>query len=307
MTALEIIQLATGRLVLSGVIQTIRVHTFTLTNNSISYQIHYMEIFTAQLVLVLNVCLLVHFPGTCSQCIFKRKVAKMSIKKWLLTSAALLISVVLIVTIANAVSPEQNLIDNSVMGLQDTTPVGWINDRPISRGALAGLANTYVDLGTPNKEVAYQKALNLLVQNTLFLQEATRKGLLPTDQEVDVRVQELLDAARDNNQQLREMYIAQAGELGIPWDSPEFVDFLKKTHKEIMPVEKLNRQLLEQVNGDTQQFTAVKVQLLSELISTANIRLDATTLPDEAKEVHIPQLSEFPLVTDVQVEPLPTP
>jgi len=50
------------------------------------------------------------------------------------------------------------------------------------------------------------------------------------------------------------------------------------------------------VNGDTQQFTVVKVQLLSELISTAMIRLDATTLPDEAKDVRIPQLSELPIV-----------
>ncbi|HWR65379.1 MAG TPA: hypothetical protein VN364_04625 [Bellilinea sp.] len=224
----------------------------------------------------------------------------MSVKKWFLISATLLISAVLIITIANAVSPEQNLIDNSVMGLRDTTPVGWINDRPISRGALTGLANTYMDLGTPNQGAAYQNAINLLVQNTLFLQEATRLGLLPTDLEVDVRVQELLDAARDSNQQLREMYIAQAGELGTTWDSPEFKAFLKKTHKEIMPVEKLNQQLLEQVNGDTQQFTAVKVQLLSELISTAIIRLDATALPDEAKDVHIPQLSDLPLVNDTQ-------
>ena len=224
----------------------------------------------------------------------------MSVKKWFLISAALLISVVVIVTIANAISPEQNLIDNSVMGLQDTTPVGWINDRAISRGTLAGLANTYRDLGIPNQGAAYQNALNLLVQNTLFLQEATRLGLLPTDLEVDERVQVLLDAARDNNHQLREMYIAQAEELGTTWDSPEFKAFLKKTHKEIMPVEKLNQQLLEQVNGDTEQFNALKVQLLSELISTAIIRLDATALPDEAKDVHIPQLSELPLVTDAQ-------
>jgi hypothetical protein len=224
----------------------------------------------------------------------------MSVKKWFLLSAALLLSVVLIVTIANALFPEQNLIDISVMGLQDTTPVGWINDRAISRGALTGLANTYMDLGAASKEAAYQHALNLLVQNTLFLQEATRLGLLPTDQEVDVRVRELLDAARDDNQQLREMYIAQAAELGTTWDSPEFKAFLKKTHKEIMPVEKLNQLLLEQVNSDTQQCTAVKVQCLSELISTAVIRLDATALPDEAKDVHIPQLAELPLVTDAQ-------
>jgi phage terminase small subunit len=96
------------------------------------------------------------------------------------------------------------------------------------------------------------------------------------------------------------MYIAQAAELGTTWDSPEFEAFLKKTHKEIMPVEKLNQLLLEQVNGDTQQFTAVKVQLLSELISTAVIRLDETALPDEAKDVHIPQLAELPLVTAAQ-------
>ena len=224
----------------------------------------------------------------------------MSIKKWFLASAALLISVVVIISIANAVSPQQNLIDNAVMGLQDTTPVGWINDRSISRGALVGLANTYMDMGGSNKEVAYQNALNLLVQNSLFLQEATRRGLLPTDQEVDLRVQELLDTARDNNQQLRDMYIAQAEELGTTWDSPEFAAFLKKTHKEIMPVEKLNQQLLDQVKGDMQQFIALKAQLLSELISTAGIRLDAAALPEEAKNIHIPQLAEFPLVTDAQ-------
>jgi len=218
--------------------------------------------------------------------------------KWFFVLVGLFVTGFFIVAIVKAVSPDGNLSKNAAMGLQDTTPVGWINERVITRGALTGLANTYMDLGEVNQTAAYQKALNLLVQNSLFLQEATRRGLLPTAQEVETRVNDLLQAARKDNPQLREMYIAQATALGTTWDSPEFAAYLKATHREAMPAEKLNQQLLAEVNGDEQQFNQVKVELLTELMSTATIRLDTATLPEEAKDIQEPLLADLPLVKE---------
>jgi hypothetical protein len=224
-------------------------------------------------------------------------------KKWVLGAVVLFVSVIVIVSAVRAVSPQANLIKNSSLGLKDTTPVIWINDRAIPRGTIIGLADTFMSMGAANKEDAYQNALNLIVQNSIFLQEATKRGLIPTDSEVDGRVQELLNEAKENNQQLRDMYIAQASGLGITWDSKEFEAYLKKQQKEVLPAEKLNEEISKQAKGDEQQFNEIKAQLLSELILTASISLDKDALPEEAKNLHAPQAAELPAVQATQLMP----
>lgn len=231
----------------------------------------------------------------------------MSTKKWLLISVALLISVVVVASVAHAVSLQAILAQNSAMGLKDTTAVAWINNRSIPRGTVVGLAETIMNTGVSNKEEAYQDALNLITQNSLFLQEATKRGLIPTDQEVEARVQELLKEAKNNNKQLQDIYIAQATELGITWDGPEFRAYLVNQMKEALPAEKLNAQIGEQVQGDTKKFNEVKAQLLSALISSASIRLDTSALPEDAKDLHIPQFSELPVVKAAQAASQATP
>lgn len=220
----------------------------------------------------------------------------MSTKKWVLGAIVLLISVIVVVSAVRAVSLQDNLIKNSSLGLKDTIPVVWINDRAVPRGTIIGLADTFVSIDVTNKEEANQYALNLIVQNSLFLQEATKRGLIPTDIEVDVWVQELLNEAEENNQQLRDIYIAQASELGTTWDSKEFEVYLKKQLKEVLPAEKLNEEISKQAKGDEQKSNEIKAQLLSEMILTASICLDMDALPEEAKIIHAPQAIEIPAV-----------
>jgi hypothetical protein len=77
-------------------------------------------------------------------------------KKWVLGAVVLFVSVIVIVSAVRAVSPQANLIKNSSLGLKDTTPVIWINDRAIPRGTIIGLADTFMSMGAANKEDAYQ-------------------------------------------------------------------------------------------------------------------------------------------------------
>lgn len=230
----------------------------------------------------------------------------MSLKKMGLISVAFVILVVAIVSIAHAVSPQATLVKETATGLEDTTAVGSVNDSVIARGTLVGLANIYLNNGVSDEEDAYQNAFNQLIQNALWQQESIKRGFAPTDQEVDARVQELLDDAANNEQQ-RDVYIAQASALGTTWDSSEYRSFLKKLMQVALPVERLNAQIGAQANGDPQKAAAEEIRLLSELFQSASITLDTSALPAEAKNIHVPSLSEFSIFLDALVTSQPVP
>src|SRR5574340_495866 len=219
----------------------------------------------------------------------------MSKKFAFVISAFFILSMLVIVALARADYSKRNLAENAALGLKDITPVAWVNDREIPRGTLVGAANTYITAEGLTAQEAYQKALNLIVQNSLFLQAAIKRGLLPTDAEVEARVQEFLTAAGED-EQLREIYIAQASTLGMEWDSPEFKAYLFEQHREAFPVEKLNQQIRAQAGDDDAEYNRLKVEIISEMYSTADIRIDFEALPDAAKDIHIPQLSELPIM-----------
>ena len=61
------------------------------------------------------------------------------------------------------------------------------------------------------------------------------------------------------------------------------------------------------MQGDTKKFNDVKAQLLSVLISSASIRLDTSALPEDAKDLHVPQFSELPVVKAAQAASQATP
>jgi len=84
--------------------------------------------------------------------------------------------------------------------------------------------------------------------------------------------------------------------MGMEWDSPEFEAYLFDQHKEYFPVETLNRQIRAQVGDDNAEYNRLKAEIISEMYSTADIRVDFEALPDAAKDIHIPQLSELPIM-----------
>lgn len=206
-----------------------------------------------------------------------------------------ILSMLVIVALVRADYSKGNLAENAALGLKDITPVAWVNDREIPRGTLVGAANTYITAEGVAAQEAYQKALNMIVQNSLFLQAAIKRGLLPTDAEVEARVQEFL-AAAGKDEQLREIYCAQASALGMEWDSPEFKAYLFEQHREYYPVEKLNRQICDQAGDNDAEYNRLKAEIISEMYSAADIRIDFEVLPDAAKDIHIPQLSELPMI-----------
>src|SRR5574340_389704 len=210
-------------------------------------------------------------------------------------SAFFILSMLVIVALVRADYSKGNLAENAALGLKDTTTVAWVNDREIPRGTLVGAANTYITTEGVSAQEAYQKALNLIVQNSLFLQAAINRCLLSTDAEVEARGQEFLTAA-GKDEQLREIYSAQASAMGMEWDSPEFKAYLFNQHKQAFPVEKLNQQIRAQAGDDDAEYNRLKVEIISEMYSTADIRIDFEALPDAAKDIHIPQLSEFPMI-----------
>lgn len=219
---------------------------------------------------------------------------------WIIACTILFVLVALgvgIPRVVRAVTSNAILAKNAALGLQDSTPAIWVNDRTIPAGTVEGLANTYTETQGIDRETAYQDAVNLLVQNSLLLQEAKKRGLTATDQEVEDRVSQQLQDAKDNNASLREAYQAQAEAMGMTWDSPEFKDYLKKQLADYFPAEKLNILLDQQADGNTQKLVEAKAQLLESLFASANVRIDTSALPTDAKNIHIPQLSELP---DVQ-------
>lgn len=205
----------------------------------------------------------------------------------------------LITAVVYAISPQDWLARNATAGISDTTPIAWVNGQSIHRGALEGLALSISDQKGTKPEDAYQEAFNLLVQNTLIKELAAQDGITTTDQEVDERVQALLENAKENSS-LQAIYIAQAQDFGVAWDSPEFAAFLKQQWSIALPVEKWNAKLSEQVDGDTQKYRDEKVRRLSEMLSTAQIRLEETALPEKAKALHIPEISELPAAKEKQ-------
>jgi len=225
--------------------------------------------------------------------------------KWIITFGIILILATLVVGIPYAVramTSEAVLAKNATLGLQDSSPALWINDRTIPAGTVEGLTNTYIETQGIDRVTAYQNAVNLLVQNSLFLQEAKRRGLTATDQEVEERVTQQLQEAKDSNESLREIYKAQAEAMGMTWDSPEFKEYLKKTTADFFPAEKLNILLDQQAEGDPQKSAAAKAQLLETLFASAKVTLDTSVLSIEAKTLHVPQLSELPDVQAVSPE-----
>ncbi|NMB90268.1 MAG: hypothetical protein GYA17_18055 [Chloroflexi bacterium] len=177
----------------------------------------------------------------------------------------------------------------------DTTPVAWVNEEPISRGTLVSLAESIQAGDAADAAAAYQSAFDLLVQNALFLQEATRLGLVPSETEVEQRVTELLRQAQDNPA-LQELYSRQAAAQGTSWDSPQFEAYLQEQMQRVLPAEVLNRRLNTQAQGDAQQFNRLKAGLLTDLLAAASIRLDPSALPAGAGNLHIPRASELPAV-----------
>lgn len=158
---------------------------------------------------------------------------------------------------------------------------------------LEGLTNTIFDQKGSTPEEAYQEAFNLLVQNMLVKELAMQDGITTSDQEVAERVQSLLQEAKENSS-LQAIYVAQAQELGVTWDSPEFEAFLKQQWSIALPVEKWNAQLYNRVQGDAQKYKEEKISLLSEMLSMAAIRLDESAVPVDAKGIRIPNISELP-------------
>lgn len=206
----------------------------------------------------------------------------------------------------NDTKSQGDLATNAALGLKDTTPVVWVNDREIPRGTLVGAANTVISTEGLSGPEAYQKALNLIVQKSLFLQAAVQRGLFPTDAEVEARVQESLAAAGED-EQLREIYIAQASALGMKWDSPEFKAYLFEQHREYFPVEKLNRQIRDQAGDDDAEYNRLKAGIIEEMYAVADILVDFDTLPEEAGNIHIPGLSELPMMIAANGENQPSP
>lgn len=301
---LVIIRSATGYIMAQCVVQIIRVMDFTPVSSSFCIQTLCMVISTVPQVLGLIVSRSLPLIGTCLPYI--RKEVEVSLKKLGLISFALLILVAAIVSIAHAVSTQAILVKDAAIGVEDTTAVGSVNDSVIARGTLVGLANIYLNNRVSDKKDAYQNAFNQLIQNALWQQESIKRGFAPTDQEVDARVQELLDDAANDEQQ-REVYIAQASALGTTWDSSKYRSFLKKLIQVALPVERLNAQIGAQVNGDPQKAATEEVRLLSELFQSASITLDTGALPAEAKNIHIPLFSEFSIFLDALVTSQPVP
>lgn len=204
----------------------------------------------------------------------------------------------LVTAIVYAISPQDRFARNAAVGIGDTTPIAWVNGQPIHRDALEGAARSISGQTGTKPEDAYQEAFNLLIQNTLIKELATRDGITTTDQEVDERVQSLLENAKENPS-LQVIYTAQAQEFGVAWDSPEFAAFLKQQWSIALPVEKWNAKLSEQAEGDAQKYREEKVRRLSEMLSNAEIRPEEAALPEKAKAIHIPEISELPASKEI--------
>ena len=232
----------------------------------------------------------------------------MKYKKWIIISGSLLIILGVLIILGLDIIPAQTRgARRPALSQSQTAAAIIINDEAIGSDTVISLANTFLSDGVTDKAEAYQNAVNLLVQNTLFLQEATRMGLTPTDAEVNTRVEQLLDDAAKENQSLRERYITQAAALGTTWDSPEFKAYLLGLTKKYLPAEKLNARLDSETNGDQQKFNTEKAHLLTDLLAKATIVLDTSSLPADAKKLHLPTTSELPVVANLPAFPQTTP
>lgn len=225
-------------------------------------------------------------------------------KKWIIILGILLIVLGIIVIFGLNVVPAQSRGTlRLTVSKTESAAALHINDEAIGSDTVTALADSFQNIGISDKAEAYQNAVNLLAQNALFHQEATKRGLIPSDSEVAARVQQSLSDAGENNQQLRNMYIAQASALGTTWDSPQFKAYLTQQTKEYLPVEKLNALIDSQVNGDQQKFNLEKAKLLTDLLAKANLIVDTSSLPPEAQKVHIPIASELPVVANLPAFP----
>lgn len=197
--------------------------------------------------------------------------------------------------VAKGISPEEQMVGNIVSRADDDVPIAHVNGTAVKRGVFTGLAATMVDLYGIPLEQAYQDALNLLIQNALFQQEAERRGYTPTAEEAIQRTREHIEEQK-NIPSSREFLEKQAERFGVSLESEEFVVKYAPALEGMMLAERLNQRIDEEVGGDLDQFDAVRRALAADLLSQATIEIVYENLPPEAANIHIPAAEELPVI-----------
>jgi hypothetical protein len=192
-------------------------------------------------------------------------------------------------------TPEAALGRKVASGVNENDVVVKINDSSVSLGVLSSTAYLLQEQEGISSQEAYQKALNLITQNTLFRQEAKKRGVVVSEEEIKVKAKELIEQAK-KDKRVEDYLAPQAKSKGLSIDSPEFEKELEPLMKASLEDKKLNDQLLEQSGQDLQKFYSLKAEAIKDLLLKASITLNTSVLPAEVQNIHVPSLEEMPYI-----------
>lgn len=202
---------------------------------------------------------------------------------------------------SKSISFDEQFLQDASSGTGDTTPIALVNGKEVPRGSLTtAAALLQTEKGIPIEQ-AYQEAFNVIIQNSLLTDEAHRRGLDPSPEELAEQVHLYFE---EMSQQPEVIVIlkSQAEKLGPDWQSEEFKKEYSKGILNGILYERLRKQIEEQVKGDTGLFAAEMQKLLVTLLPDADIKILYENLPPGAGNIKIPPPEELPWIKN----PYPT-
>ncbi len=178
------------------------------------------------------------------------------------------------------------------VGAGDDRPVAWVGDEYISLGQFIGLKEVLINVEKVPPEQANQDALNRLVRIKIIQLLAKEMGLTPKPMEVEDRLALLYEQATQTPEILA-ILEPQAKVRGMDWESEAFKDLLRESLIHALEAEHLYQKVLEQADGDSSIALSRVADLIVERYSSLDIRLEVSNLPEDALNIHPPNIDDL--------------